>query len=238
MSSILQAGLVPKDAAGALVLVHGRGATAESILPLARELGRADLAVRAPQATGRTWYPYSFLAPLEDNEPHLSSALELLERVVEELEGEGIESARIVLAGFSQGACLTTEFAARHARRWGGVLAFTGGLLGPPGTEHAYDGDLAGTPVFLGSADPDPHVPVERVRETAAVFERMGAEVTTAIYPGMGHTINREEIDQGRRILSQLPSAQLLQGIREGLEDLDAGRSVSHEEVRKLFLDD
>lgn len=201
---ILHTGPPAGGAAGALVLVHGRGATARSILPLADELGRSDLTVRAPQAVGQTWYPYSFLAPLEDNEPYLSSALALLERVVEELESEGIESARIVLAGFSQGACLTTEFAARHARRWGGVLAFTGGLLGPPGTEHSYDGDFAGTPVFLGSADPDPHVPVERVRETAAVFERMGAEVTTEIYPGMGHTIHRDEIDRAREILSRL----------------------------------
>jgi phospholipase/carboxylesterase len=190
--------------AGALVLVHGRGATAESILPLAAELGRDDLAVRAPQAVGRTWYPYSFLAPLERNEPYLSSALELLGRVVGDLEAEGVPSSRIVLAGFSQGACLITEFTARNARRWGAVLAFTGGLLGPPGTVHAYDGDLAGTPVFLGSADPDPHVPVERVEETARVLEGMGAVVTQKIYPGMGHTISRDEIEHARRILEAL----------------------------------
>lgn len=204
---VVSAGPPASEAAGALVLVHGRGATAEGILSLASEVGRSDLACRAPQAAGNTWYPYSFLAPLEQNEPGLSSALAKLERIVEELESSGIPAERIVLLGFSQGACLATEFAARHGRRWGGVVALTGGLPGPPGTLRAarpYAGDFDGTPIFLGTGDPDPHVPRERVEETAEIFREMGAEVTLEIYPGMGHTVSRDEIEQVRRLLATL----------------------------------
>lgn len=204
---VVSAGPPASEAAGGLVLVHGRGATARSILSLADELGRDDLACRAPQAADNTWYPYSFLAPLAQNEPGLSSALGKLERVVEELESSGVPSQRIVLLGFSQGACLVTEFAARNGRRWGGVAALTGGVLGPPGTPRQarpYPGDLAGTPVFLGTSDPDPHVPRERVEETAEIFRDLGAEVTLEIYPGMGHTVNRDEIDHVRRLLNRL----------------------------------
>jgi predicted esterase len=192
----------PLDEARALVLlVHGRGATAESILALADELGVEDVAYLAPQAAGHTWYPLSFLAPIEQNQPGLSSGLAALATVLAEAERAGIPGRRQVLLGFSQGACLTSEFAARNPRRYGGIVTFTGGLVGPPGTERDYAGSLDGTPVFLGSSDPDPHVPWARVQETAAVFEKMGASVTLRRYPGMGHTINREEIEAARSLI-------------------------------------
>jgi predicted esterase len=178
----------------AVVMVHGRGATAESILTLAEEVGRPELAYLAPQAAGSTWYPYSFMAPMEQNEPWLSSALERLESVLAKLEAEGIPAERTVLLGFSQGACLTLEFTARHAKRYAGVVAFSGGLIGPPGTPRDYAGSFDGTPVFLGCSDIDPHIPEGRVRESAEVVRRMGAQVTERIYPGMGHTVNEDEL--------------------------------------------
>jgi predicted esterase len=192
---VATAGRPPEEAAGAVVLVHGRGSTAASILGLARELGRPDLAWLAPQAAGRTWYPHTFLAPLADNEPGLSSGLAVLAGLVDDLAAAGIPAERVVVAGFSQGACLAVEFAARHPRRYGGVAGLTGGLIGPPGTPRDDPGSLAGTPVFLGAGDPDPHVPWARVEETAAVLARMGARVTLRRYPGLGHAIHREELD-------------------------------------------
>jgi predicted esterase len=177
-----------------VVLVHGRGATAESILTLADEVGRPELAYLAPQAAGHTWYPYGFMAPMERNEPWLSSALELLESVLAKLEAEGIPAERTVLLGFSQGACLALEFAARHAKRYAGVVAFSGGLIGPPGTPREYAGSFDGTPVFLGCSDIDPHIPEERVHESAEIARQMGAQVTERIYPGMGHTVNEDEL--------------------------------------------
>ena len=202
----------PLDQARALVLlVHGRGATADSILALAGELDRRQAGPRqsgpggvaylAPQAGGFTWYPQSFLAPIEQNEPGLSSGLMALEAVLADADRAGLPSERQLLLGFSQGACLTLEFAARNPRRYGGVVGFTGGLVGPEGTSRDYPGSLAGTPVFLGSSDPDPHVPWNRVEETAGVLERMGAAVTLRRYPGMGHTIHREEIEAARGML-------------------------------------
>lgn len=191
---VVAAGRPLGQADAAVVTVHGRGATAESILTLADEVGRPELAWLAPQAAGHTWYPYSFLAPLERNEPWLSSALEILESVLAKLEAEGIPAERTVLLGFSQGACLTLEFAARHAKRYAGVVAFSGGLIGPPGTPRDYPGSFDGTPVFLGCSDIDPHIPEERVHESAEVVRRMGAQVTERIYPGMGHTVNEDEL--------------------------------------------
>lgn len=176
-------------------MLHGRGASAEDILGLAREFRARDVAYLAPQAAGHTWYPYSFLMPIEQNEPALGSALRLVEQLVTTLNGQGVPSAKIALMGFSQGACLSLEFAARHARRYAAIAAFSGGLIGPPGTPRSYAGSFDGTPVFLGCSDVDPHIPIERVRESAGVFARMGASVDTRVYPGMGHTINREEID-------------------------------------------
>ena len=193
------------QAPGAVVLVHGRGASAESILTLGDELGRPDLAYLAPQAEGWTWYPYSFMAPIEANEPKLSSALAALGRAVEQVEAAGIPRERIVLGGFSQGACLASEFAARNAGRWGGLLILSGGLIGPEGTPRDYSGTLDGTPVFIGCSDVDPHIPLARVKETATVFERMGAAVDARIYPGLGHTVNADEIEAARALLASSP---------------------------------
>ncbi|HEV2856458.1 MAG TPA: dienelactone hydrolase family protein [Thermoanaerobaculia bacterium] len=201
---VVAAGRPLGEAAAAVVMVHGRGATAESILELAREFGRPDLAYVAPQAAGYTWYPYSFMAPMPQNEPGLSSGLARIGEVLALLEEEGIAPERTVLLGFSQGACLSLEYAARNARRYGGVAGLSGGLIGPPGTPRAYEGSLAGTPVFLGCSDRDPHIPRERVDETAEVMGKMGAEVTERIYPGLGHTVNEDEIEFVRGILGKV----------------------------------
>ncbi len=201
-----------EEAQAAVLLLHGRGATAEGILGLAGEFGQPDVAYLAPQAAGRTWYPRSFLAPLEANEPHLSSALQTVAHVLASFEEGGIPPEQTVLAGFSQGACLAAEFAARHARRYGGVVAFSGGLIGsgeqagapPEDKTFTYDGSLEETPVFLGCSDRDPHIPLRRVEQSADVFERLGARVTKRIYEGMGHTVNRDEIAAARGLLARL----------------------------------
>jgi predicted esterase len=203
---ILAAGPPPEQAVATLILVHGRGATAESILSLYAELGLGGLAALAPQAAGSTWYPHSFLAPLEANQPFLDSALRRLELLVADLLVRGVPSDRIALLGFSQGACLTLEFTARHPRRYGAVMGLTGGLIGPPGTPRDYPGSLHGTPVFLGASDPDPHVPFERVRETEEVLGRMGAVVELRRYPGMPHTINEDELNACRILLQRVAS--------------------------------
>lgn len=198
------AGRPLSQARAAMILIHGRGATAQGILELARALPHPDMAYLAPQAHGQSWYPYSFLAPLAQNEPGLTSALEVISDLAAQIEEAGIPSERIILAGFSQGACLACEYVARHARHYGGLLAFSGGLIGPPGTPRTYTGTLAGTPVFLGSSDPDPHVPVVRVRETATVLQNLGAGVTLRLYPAMGHTIIQDEIDLAQPIVAQI----------------------------------
>jgi predicted esterase len=184
-----------------MILVHGRGATAESILALADELRLDDLAYLAPQAAGNTWYPSSFLSPLADNEPGITSGLGVIAALVDQLAADGVEAARVALLGFSQGACLSLEFAARHARRYAGVFGLSGGLIGPPGTARDYAGSLEGTPVFLGCSDVDAHIPLERVRESAAVFTGMGATVDERIYPGLGHLVNADEIGAVRRVM-------------------------------------
>jgi predicted esterase len=203
---VLTAGPPLERTDAALVLVHGRGASAQSILSLYEELHMARLTALAPQAAGQTWYPNSFLAPLEANQPHLDSALGRLGSIITDLLARGIPSQRVALLGFSQGACLTLEFIARHPRRYGAVMGLTGGLIGPPGTPRHYPGSLDVTPVFLGSSDPDPHVPFERVRETETVLARMGAEVELRRYPGMPHTINEDELDACRTLLRRLVS--------------------------------
>lgn len=203
----------PLDRAkAAAVMLHGRGATAEGILDLGRVLAQPDIAYLAPQAAGHTWYPYSFLAPLARNEPHLSSALRCVGRVLEQI-GAAVPPERTVLLGFSQGACLATEYAARHARRYGGIVALSGGLIGhaeQPGVDPPadklfdYDGDLAGTPVFVGCSDEDPHIPLDRVRRTSEVLRGLGAAVEERIYPGMGHTVNDDELRFVRELLARL----------------------------------
>src|SRR5688572_27248577 len=201
---LLSAGSRPEDAAATLILVHGRGATAGSILPLHREIGIENLAALAPQAANNTWYPYPFMSPLEVNQPYLDSALRRLESIVTDLVARGVPAERIALLGFSQGACLTSEFVARHPRRYGAVIGLTGGLIGPPGTPRDYPGSLDGTPVFLGSGDPDPHIPFERVRETEAILARMGAKVEVRRYPGMPHGINEDEIEACRELVREV----------------------------------
>lgn len=201
---ILTTGAALEEAEAAMILVHGRGANAQDILGLSTQLTADGLAYVAPQAAGNTWYPYSFLEPLEQNEPYLSSALQRLSEIVAMLQDSGIAAERVILAGFSQGACLATEFAARNARRYAGVIAFSGGLIGPPGTERDYPGSLDGTPVFLGCSDVDPHIPVERVHETDEVLRNLDADVTAQIYPGMGHTINREELVHAQSIIDRI----------------------------------
>jgi len=192
---VLRAGPPPSAARAAVVLVHGRGGTAEDILGLAYEIGLDDIAYLAPQAPGNTWYPYSFLAPVEQNEPSLSASLATLADILADLEAQKMPRERIAMLGFSQGACLSLEFAARNAHRYAAVLALSGGLIGPPGTPRDYPGEFDGMPAFLGCSDVDPHIPVERVHESAAVFRRLGASVDERIYPGMGHTINRDELE-------------------------------------------
>ena len=202
---ILRRGPAPADARLAVVLIHGRGDSATGILGLAAEFAVDDVAWIAPQAAGHTWYPYSFLAPMDQNEPGLSSGLRILGELVERLEREGMGADRIVLMGFSQGACLAQEFAARHARRYHAIVGLSGGLIGPPGTRRDYGGAFDGTPVFLGCSNVDPHIPEARVRESADVFQRMGALVDMRIYPGMGHTVNEDEIEAVRALLQSRP---------------------------------
>ena len=201
---VLAAGSPLGQATAAMILVHGRGASAEDILSLGRELGRPDLAYLAPQAEGYTWYPYSFMAPMEKNEPGLSNGLALLGHLVERLGAEGIPPERTVLLGFSQGACLSLEYAARNARRFGAVVGLSGGLIGPPGTPRDYSGSFEGTPVFLGCSDRDPHIPLARVQESTEVLTRMGAQVTERIYPAMGHTVNEDELERVRSLVAGL----------------------------------
>jgi phospholipase/carboxylesterase len=199
--NIITAGIDLAAADRALILLHGRGGSAEDILSLADHLPVDDYALLAPQATGHSWYPYSFLEPPVRNQPWLGSALEGLNLLVEEVMAAGITRGRIFLAGFSQGACLTLEFAARNAARYGGVAAFTGGLIGDRIYSENYTGDFAGTPFFIGTGDRDPHVPLERVDATVRLLREMGAEVTEKVYPGRAHTILADELEQAGKIV-------------------------------------
>jgi predicted esterase len=200
---ILQAGESLPSARAAMILLHGRGATAGDIMTIASEVQRPGFAYLAPQAANNAWYPNPFTAPIESNEPYLSSALDmlagLLNRVLETVPAE-----RVVLLGFSQGACLTLEFAARNARRYGAVVGLSGGLIGPDGTPRDYPGQFDATPVFLGCSDVDPHIPKQRVLETAEVFKAMGATVSVRLYPGMPHTVSEDELTVVRMLLEAI----------------------------------
>jgi len=183
-----------------MILVHGRGATAEDILTLASEFEQPDFTYLAPQAAGYQWYPNRFIMPVATNEPYLSSALQVVGDLITNLEKAGIPRQKIILAGFSQGACLALEYAARNPQHYGGVIGFSGGLIGDVLQE--YTGSLEGTPVFLGCSDVDFHIPKERVIESAAVFRNLGAAVTERLYPNMGHTVNEDEINAAKRIMA------------------------------------
>ncbi len=199
---VRQLGSPLAQAQAAMILVHGRGAAAESILELAPEIHQPQFAFLAPQAAGHTWYPYSFLAPINQNEPDLSSGLAAIGAVLQQVLQAGIPAERVALLGFSQGACLALEFAARHARRYGAVIGLSGGLIGPEGTPRNYAGSLQGTPVFLGCSDPDMHIPRGRVEESAHVLQQLGGAVTMRLYPNMGHTINDDEIQSVRSLMT------------------------------------
>jgi phospholipase/carboxylesterase len=204
---VLAAGVPPEQATAAMVMVHGRGASAGDILGLARALEAPGWAFLAPQARGGTWYPNSFRAPVESNEPWLSSALGVIAELLSRLEAAGLPSERTILLGFSQGACLTLEFTARHPGRYGGVAGLSGGLIGPDDMVRDDRGSLAGTPVFLGCSDHDPHIPAHRVRHAAEALRAMGAEVAMALYPDLDHSVNEAELEHVRETMRRLGAA-------------------------------
>ena len=198
---IISAGITLGEADKVLIMLHGRGASAGDILSLATHLDVSNYTLLAPQAANQTWYPFSFLSPVEQNEPWLSSALELLSGLVGDVMAKGIPYKNIYFLGFSQGACLMLEFLARNARHYGGIAALTGGIIGNKINVENYKGDFEHTPVFLGASDPDPHVPVERIYATSNILKNMNADVTEKIYSNMGHTINQDEIDKVNKII-------------------------------------
>ncbi|HET7339690.1 MAG TPA: phospholipase [Candidatus Dormibacteraeota bacterium] len=200
---VLQAGESLNSARAAMILLHGRGATAEDIMTIASEVHVPGWAYFAPQAAGNAWYPNPFTASLQSNEPYLSTALEMITKLVERIELR-VPAQRIMLLGFSQGACLTLEWCARNARRYGAIAGLSGGLIGPDGTPRDYPGNFDGTPVFLGCSDVDPHIHKHRVEEAGAVFERMGAAVDMRFYAGMGHLVSEDEISVLKDIIAAI----------------------------------
>jgi predicted esterase len=190
-----------------MIMLHGRGATAESILTLVQAIDTPGFAYLAPQAAGNTWYPNSFLAPIPSNEPGISSGLGAIDDLMKRIGAAHIPPEKTMLLGFSQGACLSLEYAARHAPHYGGIAGLSGGLIGPDGTLRNYSGSFDGTPVFLGCSDVDSHIPVERVRETAKVFEKMGAVVDVRLYPGMGHIVNDDEVNAVKKMMAKVVSS-------------------------------
>lgn len=185
-----------------VILLHGRGASAEGLLPLAQALQMESTAFLMPQAALNRWYPNSAFGPIESNEPDLSSALETVDLLIEQVEQQGFSSQQIVLGGFSQGACLAAEYAARNARPYAGLFMYSGALIGPRGTKRSYPGSFDEMPVFIGGSDVDPWVAQDLMSESAGVFEQMGARVEFRTYPGMAHTVNQDEIDQVRSMLA------------------------------------
>ncbi|MEO6176984.1 MAG: dienelactone hydrolase family protein [Flavobacterium circumlabens] len=200
-TEIITDGVPLNEAKKALIMIHGRGAGAHDILSIARHLEVEDFALVAPQADNRTWYPYSFLVPIAENEPSFSKSLDTIHQVVVAIQQNGIEKENIYFLGFSQGACLALEFTARNAAKYGGVVAFTGGLIGDKVYEEHYAGNFENTPIFIGTSDPDFHVPVERVNETELLLQKLGAAVTKKIYANMGHTISQNEIDLANQLV-------------------------------------
>ena len=196
-------------ARAAMILVHGRGASARDILTVAAALKADGFAFLAPEAAGSAWYPYPFTAPIESNQPWLDSALEFVGEVLAEVE-RWVPAERVILLGFSQGACLATEYAARNARRYGGLAGLSGGLIGPDGTPRDYPGSLAGTPVLLGCSDVDPHIPAQRVRDTAGWLEALGGKVDLRLYRGMGHEVNEDELEAVRAMMAALTRREQL----------------------------
>lgn len=199
--NIQPAGKSLQDADKVLLMLHGRGANARDILALASHLNVDDFALLAPQAANNTWYPYSFMAKPEQNEPWLTAALDLLQDLINDVTGHGIAEENIYFLGFSQGACLTLEYVTRHAIRYGGVVGFTGGLIGDKIAEENYSGNFKGTPIFLGTGNPDPHVPLERVKRTQEILEKMGAQVDLEIYDNRPHTISPKEIELANKLI-------------------------------------
>lgn len=204
MENVITAGTPLAEAKKALILIHGRGAAAQDILSLSRHLNVDGFALAAPQAQGNSWYPLSFLAKPQDNEPHLTRALDTLTALVAEIEAQGIEKSNIYFLGFSQGACLVSEFTARNAAQYGGIVIFTGGLIGDHIYTENYSGNFNGTPVFMGTSNPDFHVPVDRVNDTGALFKSMGADVTVKVYDNMPHTIVQDEIDMANQLIFKI----------------------------------
>ena len=202
-TNVAEAGTPASEANAAMIMIHGRGATAPSILEMVSTFETdKKIASRAPQANGNTWYPYSFLAPTDQNQPGLSSGLQKIHDIIEELESEGISKENIYLLGFSQGACLASEFVARHPAKYAGLIALSGGVIGDAVNPEEYSGDLNGTPVFLGCSDVDAHIPKERVNETEELLKKLGASVTKKLYPGMGHLVNNDEIEHINALLN------------------------------------
>ncbi len=201
---LLHGGAEVDDAKAVAILLHGRGGSADDFLALSRWIDVAGIAYLVPQAANRTWYPYSFLSPLENNQPDLDSALARIESIVSALLRQKVASEKIAIVGFSQGACIASEFVARHPRRYGAVAALTGGLIGPDDVVRDYAGSLDGTPVFLGASDPDPHVPWSRVEETARIFSAMGAAVELKRYKNQPHMIGDDQMEHVKTMIASL----------------------------------
>lgn len=204
--AVLKAGKPLDEAQGVMIAIHGRGASAQSILELAAAFDQPDWGYFAPQASNFTWYPYSFLAPIENNEPGLSSGLQAIDDIVKHINAQGVATEHIMLMGFSQGACLAAEYVARHAQRFAGLAVLSGGVIGPDGTPRNYAGSLENTPVFIGCSDVDAHIPLARVHETTQVLKKLGGNVDERIYPGMPHTVNDDEINAVKALMQNATS--------------------------------
>lgn len=205
---IIVKGKPVEEAAGVMIMVHGRGATAESILSLSEEFNNEDWAYLAPQAIENTWYPFSFLAPIDQNEPGITTGIQNIKDLVKDLVKRKVDKKKIIILGFSQGGCLVLEFAARNAARYGGIIGLSSGLIGPENTSRTYRGSMEGTPVFLGCSNDDPHVPIWRIKETNEVFKTMEAQVTLKVYPGMPHAIIEDEIEIVKSLMKDVAKAK------------------------------